>query len=466
MLVASATGQTQKPPQDDPAAQLLDAWKTACRRAHAGDPWKAIADDLEVALAKAPNHALADTINEALNALLAAADQTVEPPDDPFKATPAELVALLTESRIVGAEGVNSVLIRDPLRLDGGAGAIIWDRAAVQPEHEDTDPALRAYKRGRAMVPALIDALEDMTATRCVYLIESSGQPGVILRRCDLALALLEAVTRCQFYLPTTVKSQWVRHRVVEKWLSKHEWSVRRDVAEAARRWWGATRDMSPVEARSWLISRSKYPSAARMIEMLIAEGRTARAIEHLRSLAIGNDGTLQYHVIEKLAQLGDRDGLELLTARIESEGTFTRDQLQLLVKYGGPREYKLIRRLFVEDIVENPEPPGMPSRNILNAIIKTTNPLAVPVLIEALLPMSQADGEPEGTSSLQLPARALNAAPRIQEITQRDFGYDSSANLASRIEAIGRIRTWWETEGRGIYGFAATRTRRPGGIP
>ena len=450
--------------QNDPSArqrehELRRQWSEACNRAMEGHPWDEIAVDLELALTVAGETDHSDLISGYLDSIRQAEAQSQSLPPNDMQATPEERVALLMESRLLNPRQTDSALIYNPLhftrRQPGRPRVIHWVQLGDVPEHDTTDPAIRIFKRGRAMIPHLLDALDDMTTTRSAYIARVSNRPAVMCRRCDLALALLEAVTRCRF---SPVKR--------DQWFSLSDEATREAVIQLARRWWTETKDLPALDARSWLIERITYQQAEPMIDVLAAEEETERTIRHLRTFLYNDTGQLQIEVGQRLARLGDRSALNGIAERAGNGERIARNEIALLTRYGGRREYMLLRRMVAEDKHLNQKTKNQVSKTILQALEKTDNRLAIPVLAEAV------DVEDPIVDSAPLRSRAANnrsradiAAEHIQRLTQRDFRYDPQAKKSARIKAIERIRRWWENEGRAFYGFGAARVRRTGGI-
>ncbi len=439
---------------------LLGKWRKACERVGKGDPWDEIGDDLEAALAGAGDADNVSMIEGYLAAIRAADKQAPELPASSPEASPEELVALLLKSRLFKPRSNLTPLIRRPLHVDGAPRErrMHWEILANGPEHEFTDPTLRIYKRGRSMVEALIRALTDLTATRCVYIPNSTVQPAVMFRRCDLAMALLETITRCRFYVTER-----------GKWFSHHDEAFREKAAESAGQWWEATKDVPPLEARSELISHVKYEQAKPMIGLLRTEGETARAIDHLRAFLIRPGGDLRMDVARELADLGDLSGLDQAVKRANVKQSISHTEAAFLIKYGGRREYKLLRRMLEHDLPANQEGKNAVSKAILKGVAQQKDrPMAIPLLAVALYP-DDTVGIPTGLSSkVKLPSAATRAdlaAALIQQLTERNFRYDPSAAKELRRKGIERVRDWWEREGRGLYGVDNAGIRRGGGI-
>jgi len=449
--------------QGNPASQQQDAklylaWSEACNRVMAGDPWGEIVADVEGALRDAPDASFGNDVAGYLESLRMAAAQSSSLPDGGTDASPADLVALLMKSQLLNPQFRDSALLLRPLHADmrpDRTREVHWVDLGEQPEHRMTDPAIRIFKRGRAMIPALLDTLDDMTATRSGFMGMSSRQPAVVCRRADFAMALLEAITKCQFL-----------NNGRNEWFSLMDPSARSAAEELARSWWAATKDMPDYEARAWLLKRIAFEQARPMIDVFLIEGKRKRAIEYLRDYLVDASGKMRVSVAAWLGKMGDRSALDMIVAKAGRNAQLTRDEIDVLVRYGQRREYLLMHRLVVADKTLNSKTRNNESRAILAAMRDSQNRLAIPVLAEGLYVedplrdrMVQQRRSPHGESRSDL------AAEYIQRLTQRDFRYDPKASAPSRSKAIERIRAWWEKEGRGLYGFQSDRARQAGGI-
>jgi hypothetical protein len=143
------------------------------------------------------------------------------------------------------------------------------------------------------------------------------------------------------------------------------------------------------------------------------------------------------------------------------------REEIDLLIDFGGRREFALLGSLVAQDKPVNTRTRNEISREILLAMAKTQNRLAIPVFAEALGvedDVVESDAQPSRRGA-PLVSRAELAAKHIQRLTGRDFRFDERASAKSRENAIERVRAWWEAEGKGLYGFETRRLRRTGGI-
>lgn len=454
LLVASADAQPEIKKGKGESA-IINKWAEALRRVAEGEPWADIASQVEQLLAGAEETPNVAMIRSCLDAIRLAA--TTAPPDLPPDPTPEQLVAALPQSTVVNMLA-HVTLISQPLHLEGSRDGVSrhmhWAQLAESPEHGLTDPAVRILKRGRTMVPLLMDALTDMTVTRTVHTL-TGNKPATLFRQCDLAMAVLEAVTRCKFHVITPEGG----------YLSQRDDEARHRIVDSVREWWEATKDLPDVEARCWLASRVEFEQAHSMVTLLLADGFTSEGIELWRRFLIDGEGGIRKDVVRALATAGDRTGVDMVAERVAETNALTSDQASLLVELGERREYLLLQRLVINDLPRDPQNKNQISGIILKTLTTTTNPLAIPVFAAALDATDPINPRHELAVKVQsdFDSRPDLAAHQIQRLSQRDFRYDPDANPELRTKAIERVREWWRGEGESLYGFDGVRTRRGG---
>jgi hypothetical protein len=437
-------------------ATLLKQWREICVKIEKDIPWDTLAEQTQAVADRAVDVDQADKLRDFADGMRQAAEQEASLPDAPSTATPGELVQLLIRSRLVDKRQGNShFLVSRPLTFFS-TGGTRWEKHVLQPLHEGTDPAIRIYKKGRVMIPALLDALDDMAATRSVYYSSSLMHWPVLLRRCDLAMALLEAISGCKFFRASD-----------GMWFSVQSAEFRAETAESARHWWSETKGMTPLDARLWLLDRVSGDRAAAMINLLVFEGRTEQALARLRSLMeSASNFKTQRDLAKRLAALGDPAGVEAVLARVAREGKIERDDAKFLAEHGDVRAYRLLARLMADDRSEKGRHRNSSSRAILEALRTSESRWAIPVLAEALGANDAiSTRSPNERNAVYSASRADIAAEHIQRLTGRDFRYDRYAEPTLRSKAIERIRTWWEERGESLYGFRNASDKRAGAV-
>lgn len=448
-------------------SELLQKWSETVEQAMQGASWDVLAANTAAALNEAGTTTNSALIADYLESLKLAADEEADLPEPAPEATPADLVQLLSTSRLLGPSQTDVQLLLRPLhfhrsRSGSAEQSIHWDLLGESPDHASTDPAIRLFKRGREAIPALLGALNDRTATRAGYTQPQATRASVLCRRSDLAMAILEAITRCDFYESRGAGGVW-------EWFSNLESADRSAAVDLARQWWAETQSLDEMDARSWLIERIPYDQASSMFEVLISEGQNDRAMRHLRSFLVRKDGTLEVAAANQLSRLGDPMPLNEVTARVQRGAEVTRDEITLLVQFGGAREFAVLQKMMHDDRPVDGKTRNAVSRLILSELASSMNHLAIPVLAEALDTQDEMiDLRLHGgvaAQQVQSMSRADAAALHIQRLTRRDFRYDPAAPADVRRKGIERIREWWESQGKGLYGFDGDRLRRTGGI-
>ncbi len=465
LVAAPAGAQRNKNVAPRADKVLLAHWRTACERVRDGDPWSEIADGLQSAIDATDVDRVHPDISMYLDALRAAAREAGDLPQNRPGASPEELVSLLTQSHVIqGQRGFDGLLFA-PLHVHAESSTVTrmhWNQLADQPEHEFTDPAIRVLHRERDIIPHLIAALDDRTATRCTFVRPAtSTNPSDMYLRGELAMALLEALAKCRFYVSERYK------RFVH-----HDDAKRREAIALAESWWQTASEMTPLDARSQLISRVAYEHAAEMINLLVIENHTERAVSHLRAFLIQDDGSVRLEAARSLVALGDQSPLAAIVRQVREEKKITDQEARLLVAEGGNREYRLLRELLGEGLEAVPGDQVIAARNILRGItLALESRMAIPLLAIALDPQDTTTIGTGVAREIQelLPdggaTRADLAAALIQQETRRNFRYDAEAEPEFRRKGIARIRDWWEREGSAVYRFENARSRRGDGI-
>ncbi len=460
-----------------PPSPVNAAVRQAVEKLAAGEPHAVIADELEATLsAEAADGAPAESpetreVLDSATALLrdlrraAQIQKTIK--SVRVGASIDDLAAALIDSKLT------QDLLSDTIRVwvqqvGSGVGEEIssrWMLAAMPAEFEQMEPAYRLYKRGREAVPALVDLLEDSAATRAVVRPSDGHSLPHVVRRQDIALAVIEAITRCGFH-------RYARSRGGLSGgmgtLSLLPDPSRHEVVTEVREWWSQTRDLSPAETLSHRIEHAAADDRMEMIQVLVAWKEREAAIRHLRTLM--EEATVPHQSIaaaQQLLQLGDPVTLDRLRVRLENARTPEQQVLALLVQHGGRAEFELLQRLVANDIAAHPDTKQHVADTVLNVMASSNNPLCLPVLVEALDSRAESSQfrQTVMNTGAQPPKLSDVAAERIQSLVGTDFNYRSDAPAISRSEAIERIQQWWQTEGRGRFGFNARDARKRGGI-
>jgi len=228
-----------------------------------------------------------------------------------------------------------------------------------------------------------------------------------------------------------------------------------------ARTWWQETKDLPELDARSWLLERIPYEQASAMIDVFIVDKQVDLAIKYLRSYLLDEEGAMNMEVAPRLAGLGDPLPLDHVVERVARTGQMSSEEIELLVSFGGRREYQLLSQL-ISGGRARPQLVG----DVLNGLLRSENRLAVPVF--AVVLEHSSDGSSDAATqraNVVLNSNVELAAERLQLLTGIDFRYDKNAKPEARLQAVQRIRQWWNDKGKTLYGFEADRLRRTGGI-
>ncbi len=464
-LLCTDAATAQRPATRNHDREMIVAWNKTCEHIRDGESWLNVASEVENILEREGPAITIGLIQNQYDSILRAVDQAPGLPKNGADVSDEGVVALLMESRLPVIQSENGKLIYAPLHLQMGRDGnreLHWDAFARQEEFEYTEPAVRILKRGRRMIPHLIAALDDRTATRCTNMTKNTNIPSMVFRRCDIAMALLEAMSRCKFYTADR-----------NTWFSDLDKALRDETTALARQWWEETQSLGNLESRSWLIRKINYAQANRMIELMILDNETARAIAHLRELLDRCDNVNdRMNITQRLATLGDLSGVRRITESISASENISNRQADIMIRYGGRSEFDKLSELIEADFFSGSNSRKSNSRVILiAAATRPAEPMSIPLLALAL---THDDNDGPLQTSLptnlrqNLPATATRAdmsAYVIQEHTRRDFRFDPDGSPVLRKKAIGRVRDWWQDEGWGLYGFQSSALRRQGGI-
>ncbi len=422
--------------------EIRVAWQGLCEDVGDQEPWQTHIDKLEPLVARAKDIEQGAMLRDYLDAMILARDYEVPEGVTVLNATPDQLIEMLSVSRLFGPTQKEFILITRPLQWVRDVG-LYWGQMADRPAHEFLDPAIATYHRGRDIIPQLIDALDDMTATRSWYQPSSTKYWTVLVRRADFAMAILEAVTRIKFSPPDV--GHGFSHQPKEK---------RDEIIAHVEEWWEHNQHASPLEARIWALERADVLESFWMLNVLGFEKQTGIVVEHLHRL-LDRDLSDDYlrDVARRLANLGDNSGIRLVSQKVATSITPKINELRLLAAYGERKDFEMLARRYSEGLTPDKNKKqgqqSSVSKSILAAVEQAKTPMAVIVFARALFngdnlvpwPVNS-KRRPHNWSSVDI------AAENIQKLTGRDFGYFPHLKTALRRLAIERIRDWWRVHG------------------
>ena len=436
----SALGQQQNNTRLE--SQLRSEWYKICQ--DLGDlPWANIIERAEPLVQRAKHLEGGGIFRDHLDAMILARDYETPEDVNVLNATPKQLIEMLTESQLLGIQKNDRRMITMPLIYMSGSTDLLWDRMANKPIHEYVDPAVAAYQRGREMIPHLIDALDDMTATHSAIRASSSNRWAVMVKRCDYAMAMLEAITRIEF-APVTHDHGFALQPKED-----------RDATIALiREWWDVNKDAAPLEARLWALKRVGVPQSLRMLTLLRIEKHEGLVIEHLHNLLKKDleDNNLR-DVATRLARLNDHSGIDRIRDKVATAEEVNSADVRLLAQHGDREVFELLARRYSEGVSENDKRRMNAASNsakyILDAVRNSDDPNAVVVFAQALFRDDALIPWPENSNRQPHNwAHTDMAAEHIQRLTGRDFGYNKHMKVALRRVAIDHIRAWWQEHG------------------
>ena len=247
----------------------------------------------------------------ALLERMAEEDRAFREPKDPAKLSEKERIRYLVYK----------------LRDVAETGAFVPGKCRVL-SHPRTynSPAVALRQMGKAAVPALIDLMTDDRPTRSNDLLSNGGH---ILRYCDVALQILEAIAAKRFNDRTMRGAH----------LANADGPTRRQIIERVKAWWAANKDKTEVQwLRAALVRTGKgdlmwysYQRRDRLVEL---EGM--KAVEFLRE---GSDHQPRSaNVLRSIWRIDGPAGRRYVRSRLGSKDSFVRAAAyEVLIEAGEP---------------------------------------------------------------------------------------------------------------------------------
>ncbi len=440
----------------DADAALLDAWWDVVELIEADAPWADCRSALDEAIQRYPQSTHAEACRSLRDGIVLAEMAGDDVPEVTIDADVATLAAALPAARV----SIGWVLM--PLQYYSAAEQTVWafyaDRAIVGAK----SAALLLHRQGRSAIPALIERLDDPTATRNVSPDRSQLTTPVALRVGDVALGLIEAISLCRFRDPPVSFHQAGAQPLVLK-----EWPANERAALIAsiRAWWNATKDLPPEKAVLWRIRQASRAQQLEMLDVLIATGQAETALVFLYG-AYRDGPTLDERLAERMLRAGSRAPLDFLHQAVRTGRPADHTMISLIAEHGDVQDFQLLRDLVVDGAVEGgalPVEVDLPM--LVNVLSYADSRQCLPVLVAVLEKHQAALARSADADRVQAPAYIGRAAERIETICGVDFGFDAREAPQRRQRAIEDILDWWNREGRGAYGYAVTGPHAPAGI-
>jgi hypothetical protein len=434
--------------------ELLDAWDKIAQRVKQREPWDVLSADLHAAIER---YHLSEHVGRCQQ-LLASIDAVVKSPPPSVNITDESEV-----SDLINALPDSSILHRlaiAPNVYYTQVEQFAWDYYSERLMTFVPDPAMELYSRGLSAIDPLIECLNDTRATRSVGTSEDGyGQP-LVVRVCDVALALIEGISGCTFK-----ESQYGNH-LISEWTSDERSRLERTV----RKWRGATQSMSSADAIAWQIENGPEKLRIQMIDTLIARKQVDVAMAYMQKAYEESSGGDMAQIANRMVQAGSREPLDHIHRLAATDESINRDMVTLIAHFGEPRDFQLLVKL----VESTPPDKDRASAQRIQMIVESLRAaqhrramLAVPVHVAVIRSMNE-----EWTALL------ASSAPRhafppildmsiyaIQQGSGMGFGMNEDSDTFDRARACKAILTWWDEEGEGAYGLEQNKPHAPVGI-
>ncbi len=433
---------------------LLEAWDKIGVRIKDGESWDVLGADLRAAIEQ--NH-LSEHVGRCQQ-LLASIDAVIKSPPPDHGVTEqyevAELIQALPRTTILHRLAIV------PNFYYESVDQFVWDYYSRRRVTFDPDPAMVLYARGPMVIDPLIESLNDLRATRSVGTSEEGYRTPVVVRVCDVALALIESLSGCTFRETSHAKPL------------TSEWSAdeRNALEQSIRKWRRETKSLPLPEAIVWQIEHGPEKLRIQMIDTLIARKQHDVALSYLQKVYEQGAGSDLPQIANRLVQAGSREPLDHIHRLVAEGKGIQRDMVLLIAHYGEPRDFQLLVRL-----VESSEPnTSRGSANLVQMIVESLRAakdsqamLAVPVHVAVIREMQ------DDWSVLLESSSPRHAFPpildmsiyAIQRATGLGFGVNDESETFDRARGAKAILTWWEGEGEGAYGLEQNKPHAPVGI-
>jgi hypothetical protein len=438
-----------------PAAALTEAWWDVAQRIERGKPWADCAEQLRTAIELAGPTSVTVRCTKLLMSIRSAADFAL--PSEPLydDANEDTLIAALQEAK------PDYRLILNPLQIYANEPRLAWDMLAQFNNGGSDAAAYLLFLKGRDAIPYLIDALDDLRATRAVSVNRSYHKVPLVPRVCDVSLALIEAISLCRLnFGPTAYDIRTTKPPLFS------EWSADKRARQIAlvHEWWAATQRLSAEDAVVWRLERADREDQMQMLDALIWVEQRELAIDFLQSRFI-DEWKLDRGFSGQLLRAGSRAPLDAIHEAYRAKQPLSHDMIVLILEYGAIDDFRLLR-----DALRNPENSEFPLDHALlaNQLNYCDNPLAVPILV-TILELDAAHKDRQSSPSViatgaQIPGYLRRTGERIEALTGRNFGMSAPEN-AAKSRAIENILRWWPREGQGAYDYERIRPHAPAGI-
>jgi hypothetical protein len=454
--VPATRAADESPANESTAAEMRRVWWDTAEQIGKRGDWAECAAPLAATLDRHPDGNLAPRLGALLTSIQMSADH---PPTDAFLDRQTDTKTLIAA---LPAVSLRYTLLLRPLQSYGAEQRLIW--AVYADNHTGTADAsaFLLYAQGRAVIPRLIELLDDQRATRSVESDASRFKIPLVFRVGDVSLALIEAISLCRFHLdpydyhPRTRKSPLISEWTEEK---------RNQQIALIREWWENTKTMSLGDAVLWRLERATREQQIQMLDALVGTGRHAVA-QHFLADRFRHGDELDKEFSRRLLRAGSRLPLEFLHRAVAQGRPVDHDLISLIVEFGEIDDFRLLRDAVLGQSSAHPDF-SVDRAMLVNLLNYSDNTLAVPVLVAVI--EAQMHGLPNDARAIRpagkTPAYLTRAAEKLQTLTARDFGFGQFDSPYATAHGFENILRWWQREGKSAYDFPHVRPHAPGGI-
>ncbi|GJM24890.1 MAG: hypothetical protein DHS20C16_13050 [Phycisphaerae bacterium] len=434
--------------------ELLDAWDKIAVRIKNREPWDLLSAELHAVIER---YYLSEYVGPCQQ-LLASIDAVIKspPPSNNIndESEVPDLIKALPNTSMLHRLAISPNVYYESIEQ------FVWDYYAERMMTFVPDPAMAVYSRGSSAIDPLIECLNDNRATRSVGTSEDGYRQPIVVRVCDVALALIEGISGCTF------KETQGGNYLISEWTSDD----RNRLERAIRKWRGATKSMSPEDAIVWQIENGPEKQRIQMIDTLIARKQGNLAMPFMQNAYKESGGENIAQIANRMVKAGSREPLDHIHQLTKSDGQIRREMILLIAHFGEARDFQMLVRLVASASPNE----GRASAQRVQMIVESLRAakdrramMAVPVHVAVIRSMKE-----EWTSLLSSSAPRRAFPPildmsiyAIQNASGLGFGMNEDSDTFDRARACKSILTWWDEEGEGAYGLEQNKPHAPVGI-
>ena len=323
------------------------------------------------------------------------------------------------------------------------------------------DPAVLLLAQDRNCIDSLLPQLANHSPTRAF---DPSGSDDVpkIPRVSDLALNLIERVSRCKFHFNASSGVLFHELRVEQQ----------EKLAGQIAAWWRENKGKTIAEGiRAQLPNGDFYAQVTMAQNLARLAGDASPAdrefgLETLRRLAHSSADYLGAHAARALEEFGDNSSVsryyQELKRSLDVKGRYysnSIDALFYLAEHGQRKEWELLREIALKDLQNERESISGAQAYVLGSLLNSKRAASSPYAIPLLgLGLSRTKATGSRYINEQLGSQSFStadlAAENLQKLTGQDFAYRQEGTDREREAAIQRAQKWWSDEGQAKFTY------------